>query len=315
MAASYGHDVTRPAATAREAIQWLYLAYLAAVKEQNGAAMSLGRTSTFLDIYLERDLRAGRLTEQEAQELVDDFVIKLRIVRFLRTPEYDQLFSGDPTWVTESIGGLGRDGRPLVTRTSFRLLQTLYNLGPAPEPNLTVLWSPALPDGFKRFCAQVSVDTSSIQYESDELIRGAVGRRHRDRLLCLGDGGRQADEHDRAGRERDPAMLDLLDHDPRGERCDRFVAQRLVDRRERLDQTRWIITEALPLVRMEREQPDGVGELALARVDAADEDVEDEVAELIVAEPLARLLGGDEVGDEILAGLSRRAAINPSSYS
>jgi formate C-acetyltransferase len=175
MAASYGYDVTRPAATAREAVQWLYLAYLAAVKEQNGAAMSLGRTSTFLDIYLERDQRAGWLNETDAQEFIDDFVIKLRIVRFLRTPEYDQLFSGDPTWVTEAIGGIDRGGRPLVTRTSFRYLQTLYNLGSAPEPNLTVLWSPALPAGFKRFCAQVSIDTSSIQYESDDLLRARWG--------------------------------------------------------------------------------------------------------------------------------------------
>ena len=175
MAASYGHDVSRPAATAHEAVQWLYFAYLAAVKEQNGAAMSLGRTSTFLDVYLERDVAAGVLTEEQAQELVDDFVIKLRIVRFLRTPEYDALFSGDPTWVTESIGGMGDDGRPLVTRTSFRFLQTLYNLGPAPEPNLTVLWSHLLPDGFKRFCSQVSIDTSAIQYESDELIRAQCG--------------------------------------------------------------------------------------------------------------------------------------------
>ncbi|GLY49822.1 formate acetyltransferase [Lentzea sp. NBRC 102530] len=171
MASTYGYDISGPATTGREAVQWLYFAYLAAVKEQNGAAMSLGRTSTFLDVYLQRDLDNGALTEGEAQELVDDLVIKLRIVRFLRTPEYDELFSGDPTWVTESIGGMGSDGRPLVSRTSFRFLQTLYNLGPAPEPNLTVLWSPRLPEGFKRFCAQVSIDTSSIQYENDELIR------------------------------------------------------------------------------------------------------------------------------------------------
>ncbi|MFI1523817.1 formate C-acetyltransferase [Kitasatospora cineracea] len=175
MALAYGHDVSGPARDARQAIQWLYLAYLAAVKEQNGAAMSLGRTSTFLDVYLERDLAAGRLTEEQAQELVDDFIIKLRIVRFLRTPEYDELFSGDPTWVTESIGGIGTDGRPLVTRTSFRYLQTLYNLGPAPEPNMTVFWSPKLPQGFKEFCARVSIDTSSVQYESDELMRPRFG--------------------------------------------------------------------------------------------------------------------------------------------
>ncbi|MER5667229.1 formate C-acetyltransferase [Streptomyces mirabilis] len=175
MAATYGCDVSRPATTAHEAVQWLYVGYLAAVKEQNGAAMSLGRTSTFLDVYLQRDLAEGILDETRAQELVDDFVIKLRIVRFLRTPEYDALFSGDPTWVTESLGGIGTDGRPLVTRTSFRFLQTLYNLGPAPEPNLTVLWSPRLPTGFKEFCAKVSIDTSAVQYESDELTRPHTG--------------------------------------------------------------------------------------------------------------------------------------------
>ncbi len=175
MAASYGYDISGPATTAREAVQWVYFAYLAAVKEQNGAAMSLGRTSTFLDVYFERDLEAGRLDEIDAQELIDDFVMKLRAVRFLRTPEYDALFSGDPTWVTESLGGMAADGRPLVTKTSFRYLQTLYNLGPAPEPNLTVLWSPRLPEPFKRFCAQVSIDTSAIQYESDELLRERWG--------------------------------------------------------------------------------------------------------------------------------------------
>src|SRR5665647_2976895 len=175
MALSYGSDISVPAATAREAVQWLYFAYLGAVKDQNGAAMSLGRTSTFLDVYLQRDLDAGTLTESGAQELIDDLVIKLRIVRFLRTTEYDDIFAGDPVWVTEAIGGIGQDGRPLVTRNSFRILQTLYNLGAAPEPNLTVLWSNRLPDGFKRFCAQVSIDTSAIQYESDELLRDQCG--------------------------------------------------------------------------------------------------------------------------------------------
>jgi formate C-acetyltransferase len=175
MAASYGFDISRPAGTAKEAVQWLYFAYLAAVKEQNGAAMSLGRVSTFLDIYIERDLTAGTLTEARAQEIIDDFVIKLRIVRFLRTPEYDQLFAGDPTWVTESIGGNGDDGRSLVTRTSFRFLQTLYNLGPAPEPNLTIWYSPRLPDGFRRFAAKVAIDSSSIQFESDDMMRRAWG--------------------------------------------------------------------------------------------------------------------------------------------
>jgi formate C-acetyltransferase len=171
MALKYGYDISHPAGSAVEAVQWTYFGYLAAVKEQNGAAMSIGRISTFLDIYFQRDIDDGVLTEAEAQEIIDDLVIKLRIVRFLRTPEYDQLFSGDPTWVTESIGGIGEDGRPLVTRSSFRFLQTLFNLGPAPEPNLTVLWSTQLPDGFKRFCAKVSIETSAIQYESDDRMR------------------------------------------------------------------------------------------------------------------------------------------------
>ena len=172
---AYGFDISVPARTSREAVQWLYFAYLAAVKEQNGAAMSLGRTSTFLDIYFERDLEAGAITEQQAQEIIDDFVIKLRIVRFLRTPEYDELFAGDPTWVTESIAGMGDDGRPLVTKTSFRYLQTLYNLGPAPEPNLTIWYSPRLPDGFRSFAAKVAIDTSSIQFENDEIMRSTWG--------------------------------------------------------------------------------------------------------------------------------------------
>src|SRR5215212_4865731 len=175
MAASYGFDISGPATTAREAVQWLYFGYLAAVKEQNGAAMSLGRTSTFLDIYFQRDLEAGTLNEEQAQEIIDDFVIKLRIVHFLRTPEYDDLFAGDPTWVTESIAGMGDDGRPLVTRTSFRMLHTLSTLGPAPEPNLTVWYSPRLPEAFRRYSAKVAIETSSLQFENDEIMRQAWG--------------------------------------------------------------------------------------------------------------------------------------------
>ena len=171
MAAKYGCDISVPAKTAQQAIQWTYFGYLAAVKSQNGAAMSLGRTSTFLDIYIERDIKAGLLTEQQAQELIDHFIMKLRMVRFLRTPEYDQLFSGDPIWATESLAGVSLDGRPLVTKNSFRFLNTLYTMGPSPEPNMTILWSQSLPDGFKRYCAKVSIETSSVQYENDDLMR------------------------------------------------------------------------------------------------------------------------------------------------
>ncbi len=175
MASMYGYDISEPAANAREAIQWTYFGYLAAIKEQNGAAMSLGRVSTFFDIYIERDIKNGVLTEVEAQELMDDFVMKLRMARHLRTPEYNELFGGDPMWITEAVGGMGEDGRTLVTKSSFRMLNTLYTLGSSPEPNLTVLWSKQLPEGFKKFCAKVSVDTDSIQYENDDLMRPIYG--------------------------------------------------------------------------------------------------------------------------------------------
>ncbi len=175
MAAMYGYDISEPAKDAREAIQWTYFAYLGSIKEQNGAAMSLGRVATFFDIYIERDLQNGILTEESAQELIDDFVIKLRLARHLRTPEYNELFGGDPMWITESVGGMGEDGRSLVTKSSFRILNTLYTLGPSPEPNLTILWANALPEGFKKFCAKVSKDTDSIQYENDDLMRRTYG--------------------------------------------------------------------------------------------------------------------------------------------
>ena len=175
MAASYGFDISQPAKDAREAIQWTYFAYLGAIKEQNGAAMSLGRVSTFFDIYIERDLENGALNESEAQELMDDFVIKLRLARHLRTPEYNELFGGDPMWITEAVGGMGEDGRTLVSKSSFRVLNTLYTLGSSPEPNLTVLWSTSLPENFKKFCAKVSIDTDSIQYENDDVMRPVYG--------------------------------------------------------------------------------------------------------------------------------------------
>ena len=175
MASKYGFDISKPATNAKEAVQWLYFGYLGAIKDQNGAAMSLGRTSSFLDIYFERDLKNGILTEEKAQEIMDHFIMKLRLVRFLRTPEYNELFSGDPVWVTESIGGMGIDGRTLVTKNSFRILHTLETLGPAPEPNLTVLWSTRLPRGFKEYTTKLSINTSSIQYENDDLMRITLG--------------------------------------------------------------------------------------------------------------------------------------------
>ncbi len=175
MALGYGFDISKPASNSREAVQWLYFGYLGAIKQQNGAAMSLGRTSTFLDIYFERDLKAGYITEEELQEIMDHFVMKLRLVRFLRTPEYNELFSGDPVWVTESVGGMGIDGRTLVTKNSFRVIHTLETMGTSPEPNLTILWSPRLPAGFKKYCSRISIETSSIQYENDDLMRSHLG--------------------------------------------------------------------------------------------------------------------------------------------